>query len=333
MTGATGRRLGRTDIEVSAVAMGCWAIVGDLTWGPQKQEDAIAAIRTALDCGINFFDTAEGYGDGYSEELLGQVLGSVRDRVIIGTKVSGRHARSRALLAEACENSLRRLRADYIDVYQLHWPVRGVPIAEVAGGLERLRQAGKIRCFGVSNFGKGDLTDLLACGRCEVNQLPYSLLWRAIEPEILPYCCEHRISVTAYSPLMQGLLTGKFKSADDVPEGRARTRLFSGQRKHVRHGEPGCEEETFAAIRDIAEIAEGIGRPLGEVALAWVLHQPGVDSVLVGARNPTQMRQNARAAELALTPDVVARLSEATDALKARLGSNPDMWESDSRYR
>jgi len=327
------RRIGRTDIVVSSVCMGCWAIVGDSTWGPQDLKDAEDAIRTALDVGITFFDTAEGYGRGASEELLGRVLSGRRDQVIIGTKVSAGNARSWERLEAACSGSLRRLRTDYIDVYHLHWPCRDVPIADIVEWFGRLQEQGRIRSFAVSNFGVGDLSDLLAVGRCEANQLPYSLLWRVIEDEIAPLCRQHDISITCYSPLAQGLLTGKFRSADDVPEGRARTRHFSCNRPQARHREPGCEKETFEAVAAVRRVCEGIGRPMAEVALAWLLHQPGVTSVIAGARNPDQVRQNARAMDLRLDEDVLRDLDVATRPLKKFFGRNPDMWQTDSRYR
>ncbi|NOZ26428.1 MAG: aldo/keto reductase, partial [Chloroflexi bacterium] len=227
----------------------------------------------------------------------------------------------------------RRLNTDYIDLYQIHWPSREVPIEETMEALERLREQGKIRAIGVSNFGPQDMADLLAVGRCETNQLPYSLLWRAIEYEIVPQCLEHEIGLLCYSPLVHGLLTGKFSSPDEVPEGRARTRHFSRDRPLTRHGEEGCEEETFAAIERIRRICEGIGQPMAKVALAWLLYQPGVVSVLAGARHPGQVVENASAADLKLSPDVVRALTEATETLKAALGPNPDMWLSESRMR
>lgn len=173
------RKLGQTDIIVSVIAMGCWPIVGDFTWGPQDEADSIATIHAALDAGINFFDTAEMYGNGYSEELLGRALAGRRHEVVIASKVGSEHLAADQVI-RAGEGSLRRLRTDYIDLYQIHWPSRTVPLAETMAALERLRQQGKVRAIGVSNFGLGDLGDLLAIGRPETNQLPYSLLWRAI---------------------------------------------------------------------------------------------------------------------------------------------------------
>jgi aryl-alcohol dehydrogenase-like predicted oxidoreductase len=326
------RQLGRSELRVSAVAMGCWAIVGDQTWGPQDEADALSAIRAARDAGINFFDTAEMYGDGYSEELLGRALAGRRRDAVIASK-AGSHHLAPADLKVTCETALRRLQTDYLDLYQIHWPSRTVPLAETLGALKELQTSGKVRVIGVSNFGPGDLGDLLKLGRAESNQVPYSLLWRAIEFEILPLCIRNEIGVLCYSPLAQGLLTGKFKSADEVPEGRARTKHFSSKRGQTRHRQPGQEEATFRAIAEIAALAKGLGCPMGQLALAWLIHQRGVASVLAGARNAGQARENARAGELRLTADVLKRLDAATKALKDAFGPEPDMWAAETRYR
>jgi len=325
-------KLGTIDITASAVAMGCWAIVGDFTWGPQDETEAIATIRAALDAGINFFDTAEMYGDGYSEELLGRALAGHRHEVIIADKVGPGHMAADQVIL-ACERSLKRLRSDYIDLYQIHWPSRTVPLAETVAALEKLKQQGKIRAIGVSNFGVGDLTDLLVIDRPETNQLPYSLLWRAIEYEIAPKCAAEGIGILSYSSLAQGLLTGKFSSPDEVPDGRARSRYFSSERPYARHGEAGCEVELFEAIEAIRRICQTVGEPMEVVALAWLLAQPGVTAAIAGARNPDQIRSNAQAADLILPADVIAALNAATDDLKQKLGPNPDMWQSESRFR
>lgn len=320
------RTLGQTNLEVSTVAMGCWAIVGDATWGPQDESDALAAIREALDEGINFFDTAEGYGAGESERMLGRALGERRREAVIATKVSPKHLQRRDVV-EACERSLKQLGSDYIDLYQVHWPNWEVPVDETFAALAKLRDQGKIRAVGVSNFGPVDLADAINAARIESNQLAYNLLFRAIEHEIQPMCVAHGISILPYSPLAQGLLTGKFRSADEVPEGRARTRLFSDDRPQARHGEVGCERETFAATERIAAVSERLGEPMSRVALAWLLHRPGVASVLAGARNPAQVRENAAAARVSLSDEVVRELEEATDPVKAALGANPDPWQ------
>lgn len=328
------RKLGKTDMQVSPVAMGCWPIVGDATWGPQDESEAIKTIRTALDIGVNFFDTAEGYGDGYSEQLLAKGIAGQRHAVIIASKVGSDHLAADAVI-NACENSLRNLNSDYIDLYQIHWPGRRI-YKETMTALEKLKTQGKIRAIGVSNFGRQDLPEILSIGRSEANQLPYSLLWRALEYDISPICVENDISILCYCPLMQGLLTGKFAVADDVPDGRARTRLFSAlKRPQARHGEDGIEKETFAAIDGIRDISEKLDQPMASVALAWLLHQPGVTSVLAGARNPQQMKQNAQAAELKLSTEIIEALNDITEVVKVKLGRNVDMWqnEANSRYR
>ena len=324
--------LGRTDIEVSAICMGCWAFAGGDYWGEQDEADSAAAVRAALDAGINFFDTAEGYGAGASEEVLGRALAGRRREAVVATKVSGGHL-SVDGIPKACDASLARLGTDYIDLYQIHWPSREVPLPETLGALERLRQAGKVRAVGVSNFGPGDMADLLSAGRAEANQLPYSLLWRAIEFEIAPKCVKSDVGILSYSSLMQGLLAGKFASADQVPEYRARTRHFSSARSRARHGAAGYESETFATIARVREIAEKSGHSMADVSIAWLLAQPGVTSAIVGVRNPEQAQRNARAAELALSPEVIDELTAATEALKEEFGSNPDMWQAKSRYR
>ena len=325
-------KLGDTGIDVSVVGLGCWGLIGGLNWGPQDEDTSIATVRAALDAGVTFFDSAEGYGEGYSEQLVGRALAGRRHEAVIATKVSADHLGSRRL-RKACERSLRNLDTDYIDLYQIHWPSRTVPIAETWQTLVAFRDEGKIRAIGVSNFGPLDLDDALAVGQPATNQLPYSLLGRAIEYEILPKCVHSDVGILCYSPLAQGLLAGKFASADEVADGRARTRHFSSRRPHARHGEGGCEAETFQAISDVRAIADRIGEPMGNVALAWLMRQPGVTAVIAGARNPEQIRGTARSAALTLSDDIADALSGASDDVKRLLGPNPDLWQSVSRYR
>lgn len=326
------RQIGQTDLFVSPIAMGCWTIAGDAVWGRQDEADSIATIHAALDSGINFFDTAEVYGDGYSEQVLGAALAGLRHEVVIATKFNPSY-RSAAEIQRACENSLRRLKTDFIDLYQLHWPNRNLPVTAILETMAALMQQGKIRAAGVCNFGVEDMHDLLSAGRCETNQLPYSLLWRAIEFEIKEQCLENNVGILAYSPLVQGLLTGRFSSADEVPEERARTRHFSKNRPQTRHNEPGQEAETFKTIDRIRHICLDIHEPMARAAIAWVLQQSGIVSVLVGARRPEQILENVAAAELELPPEVIQQLDEATAGLKKKLGANPDLWQSESRFR
>jgi aryl-alcohol dehydrogenase-like predicted oxidoreductase len=264
--------------------------------------------------------------------VLGRALAGRRHEAVIATKVSRAHL-SGDEVQQACEGSLRRLQTDYIDLYQIHWPSRTVPLDETMEALRKLRGQGKVRAIGVCNFGLQDLSHLLTVGWAETNQLPYSLLWRAIEYQIRQKCLDVGIGILCYSPLAQGLLTGKFSSLDEVPEGRARPRLFSGERPQTRHGEAGCEREVFTAIEQIRRICDGIGQPMATVALAWLLHQPGVTSVIAGARRPDQIRQTAQAGDLELWPEALAALAEATEGVKQKMGLNPDLWQSESRLR
>lgn len=326
------KRLGQSDLEVSVISMGCWALAGDATWGPQDEATSIATVRAALDAGINFFDTAEAYGAGRSEEILGKALAGRRHEAVIASKVSSSNLAPDKLKA-ACEGSLRRLGTDYLDVYYIHWPNRSVPIEDTLAAMEELKREGKIRVIACSNFGKQDLTALLAAGRVEANQLAYSLLFRAIEYEIQGLCAAHNISITCYSPLAQGLLTGKFRSLDEVPAGRARTRHFAHTRPGTRHGEPGAEAEVAEALARIRKICDEAGVAMSHAALAWLLSREAVASVIVGARTPEQARENAKAGDLELPADVLNELTAATDALKEKLGPNADMWESEANSR
>lgn len=325
------KKLGISDLKVSAIAMGCMAIAGDITFGPQDEKQAIDAIKAAYNSGINFFDTAEGYGNGYSEELVGRALEAYRNKVIIASKVSKEHLKPKDV-KKACENSLKRLRTDYIDVYYIHWPNREIPFAETLGAMEELKQEGKIRVIACSNFGKNDFKNLLSKGRVEANQLPYNMLFRAIEFDIVDLCIKNNVSITCYSPLAQGLLTGKFKSPDDVPEGRARTRHFSCKRPMARHSEKGFEKETFNVINEIRKISHDLNISMPQLSLAWILNQKGITSVVAGARNPEQVNMNSKADETELTSDVLEKLNKITETLKNKLGNNPDMWQTKSRY-
>ncbi len=324
------RRLGHTDIDVSVVCQGCWSIVGDATWGPQDEADSLAAIDAALDAGINFFDTAVMYGDGYSEEILGRALSARRGEVVIASKYDASHTLPAEIKAD-CEAALKRLQTDTIDLYQVHWPQPEMDMPAVIGALAELRAEGKIRAIGVSNFGPAYLADALAAGPIAANQLSYSLLWRPIEHAIQPMCVTEAVGILCYSPLCQALLTGRFASADEVPPSRGRTRLFSKDRPQSRHDEPGCEGELFAAIGEIRRISESLSRPMGNVALAWLLARPGVTSVLAGGRNAAQTAENATAADIELPADIIEQLSSATEAVKTYAGPNADMWQTVSR--
>ena len=316
------KRLGNTEIEVSVVALGCWAFGGDAMWGQQNDEDSIAAVNTALDKGINFFDTAEAYGN--SEKVLGKALLGKREGLVIATKpVPGRMTKEEII--KACEDSLERLQTDYIDLYQIHWPNHTIPFEETMEGLLRLKEQGKIRAVGVCNFGNSDLNGILKAGRIETNQISYNLIWRAIEYSIQETCIKNDVGIMCYSPLMHGILTGKYHTADDVPDSRARTKHFSQSR--TPNG-AGFEEETFEAINRIRKISKECGISMSYLSVLWLLHQKGIVSVLAGGRNSEQVKENADIIKMKITEDVIRELTLATDSLKEKLGPNADMWRN-----
>ena len=315
------------------MALGCWPFAGGTVWGKQDDADSIAAVHAALDNGVNFFDTAEGYDDdSNSEEVLGDALIGKRDDAVIATKVGANNLLPEDVITH-CEASLRRLGTDYIDLYQIHWPNHEVPLADTMSALMNLVDAGKIRAIGVCNFGVQDLGDILEYGTVVTDQLPYNLLWRPIEYEIQPMCVNRDVGLILYSPLAQGMLAGRYAEADEVPAGLSRSRHFSKDRELAIHGESGQEALTFEAIRSVKEIAESIGEHPAKVSLAWLLNQHGVTSLLVGARNADEVSLNIPSFDYELQADIEAELTMATDSLKTALGPNPDMWHSPGRMR
>ena len=326
------RSLGNSGIEVSEMALGCWPFAGGAYWGDQDDAASVATVHAALAAGINFFDTAEGYETGESERVLGRALKGRRSEAVVATKVSRPNLAPDDVII-ACERSLANLQMDHVDLYQIHWPNHDIPLAETVGALQRLKEQGKVRAIGVSNFAVRDLSDMLALGECVSDQLPFSLLFRVIEREVQPLCVQNDVGIICYSPLAQGLLTGRYANADEVPEGLAQSRWYAGTRPASNHDEPGLETETFAAIDALRGISEEIGLPMATVALAWVKAQPGVTSFLVGARNPEELGWNLPVIDVTLSDDQIARLSAATEEVKEKLGNNPDMWLSPGRMR
>lgn len=198
----------------------------------------------------------------------------------------------------------------------------------------QLQEEGKIRAIGVSNFDGARLREALDTGaEIAVNQLHYSLFSRAIEYDALPACVEANVGVVGYMPLLQGILTGKYRTLEEVPWYRLRTRHFSGDRKGARHGGPGAEEEIVPALEGIHAVAEELGEPMSDVALAWVAGQPGVACVLAGARDVAQLEANVRGCGLKLSAEVIGRLNALTDPVKHRLGTDLDYWESPGNSR
>ncbi|MBI3947514.1 MAG: aldo/keto reductase [Armatimonadetes bacterium] len=329
------RICGGSGLSLSVLGIGCWSFGGGSGdyWGPQDQGDVDAVVRTALDRGVNYFDTAEGYNGGRSEESLGRALQGRRHEAIIGSKISPTNTEPETLRRH-CEASLRRLQTDVIDIYMVHWPIPAPGVPDAFAALQALQAEGKIRAIGVSNFGVAQMTEALATGaRIGANQLCYNILSRAIEIEILPLCRERRVGVLGYMPLQQGILTGKYRSLDEAPPARLRTRHFRGDRPGSRHGQTGEEDLVLQILDGIRRIAERLGVPMGHVALAWTFHTPGITSVLAGIRNLAQLEDNLAAAALMLPPEIVAELDALSDPLKQRLGPNADYFAGEARRR
>ncbi len=316
------RIAGKSGIEISPMGIGCWSYGGGDYWGPQAQSDVTAVANAALDAGINFFDTAEGYNNGRSEEALAVALKGRRHEAVIGTKVSKPDP---ATIREHCEASLQRLQTDYVDIYMIHWPDDEIAIEESMAELTHLQEDGLIRAIGVSNFGVAQLTAALETGASiAVNQLCYNLLSRAIEPELLPLCRKHDVGILGYMPLLQGILTGQYKSAEEIPPVHARFRHFRDDRPQASHGEAGAEEEMFETLEAIREIAETEQVPMARLAIAWAMARPGITCMLVGTRNINELTENLNVLNYSLSADVIGRLDEITAPLLVKLGANPD---------
>ncbi|WP_158858160.1 aldo/keto reductase [Lunatibacter salilacus] len=324
-------KLPHTDFEISRMIFGCWAIVGGFNWGHQEERDSLDAIKEAYDLGITCFDTAEAYGNGASENLLAKALKGERNNIIIASKVGPQDFAPDNVI-NACERGLKNLQTDYIDLYQLHWPNPEIPLEDTLEALDKLKQSGKIRAYGVSNFGSESLEACKSLGfSVSSNQMAYNLLFRAIEYSILPKCVEENIPILCYSPIMQGLLTGKFTTPESVPDDRARTRHFTKDRSQSRHQEDGCEDLTFKTIAEIEEVALDLNISMGSLSLAWLLSQEGVGGVIAGGRNPAQVRKNMEVLTVNLSQQVIDKLNEVTQPLKVVLGDNADLWQTKSR--
>ncbi len=316
------RTCGKSGIEISPMGIGCWSYGGGDYWGPQAQSDVTAVANAALDAGINFFDTAEGYNNGRSEEALAVALKDRRHEAIIGTKVSRPDPTT---IREHCEASLQRLQTDYVDIYMIHWPDDEIAIEESMAELTRLQEDGLIRAIGVSNFGVEQLTAALNTGASiAVNQLCYNLLSRAIEPELLPLCREQNVGILGYMPLLQGILTGQYKSADEIPPVHSRFRHFRDDREQASHGEEGAEEEMFETLEAIREISEAEQIPMSRLAIAWAMARPGITCMLVGTRNINELTQNLHVIEYTPSADVIESLDTITAPLLEQMGANPD---------
>jgi len=316
-------RLGKTELEVSVVAFGTWSFGGE--WGHFDAEAAKETIHRALDLGITLFDTAQGYGFGASEGLLADALWErvEREDVIVATKGGLRkdgddlhRDTSGRWLREGVESSLRSLRTDYIDLYQIHWPDPSTPAEETGQALEALVREGKIRHAGVSNYDTKQMDELAHFGPVETLQPPYHMFRRDIETEILPYAARHDIGVLVYGPLAHGLLSGGMKrdttfSPDDW---RSHSPDFSGER-FARNLQVVERLKTFARER---------GMSLPQLAVTWTLAHPDVQVAIVGARHPEHLDGTAAAADLELSKDDMKRIDEILSEAVPVTGPSPE---------
>ncbi len=307
------RKLGNSDLNITPLGVGAWAMGGSgwqFGWGDQDDADSAAAIRAAVEAGINWIDTAAVYGLGHSEEVVGEAFKGLSKKPYIFTKCERRWNEDRKIfpslkadsVRQECENSLRRLKVEQIDLYQIHWPEPDADIEEGWTEMARLRDEGKVRWIGVSNFNVQQLERAMKIAPVTSLQPPYSLLVRKVEPEILPFCRQHGIGTIVYSPMRAGLLTGKM----------TKERALSLSPDDWRSRDKDFQEPQLSRNLQLVEILRGIGnrrgRSPGEVALAWALHNPAVTAAIVGLRRPDQVNGTIGGLEFRLTADEVSEI-------------------------
>ena len=315
------RKLGQSEIQISSIIMGLWQ-AGKEWWVGIDDKETNRAVRAAAEAGITTFDTAEAYGKGHSERILASATSDLRDKLIYATKVFANHLKYDQVL-DACHRSLKNLRTDYIDLYQIHWPSGSfgfdeVPIGETMGALNELKEQGKIRSIGVSNFSRRQLQEATEYGRIDSLQPPYSLFWRQVEEDAMSFCIDKKITILAYSPMAQGLLTGKFGPDHAFAKGdvRASNKLF----------QPDIYARVQEALASLRPIAERKGITLGQLALAWVASHPETCAI-AGARNADQVRENAKTGDLTLTDAELSEIDKIGRGVTDFLNDNPVMWE------
>ncbi|HSU61243.1 MAG TPA: aldo/keto reductase [Bryobacteraceae bacterium] len=307
------RKLGNSDLEITALGVGAWAMGGGgwkFGWGSQDDADSAAAIRAALDGGLNWIDTAAVYGLGHSEEVVGRTLKSVKRKPYLFTKCERRWDENRnifpslkaASIRKECEDSLRRLQLDVIDLYQLHWPEPDQDIEEGWTEMARLKDEGKVRWIGVSNFSVGQMERAAKIAPITSLQPPYSLLARKVEQEILPFAKEQGIGVIVYSPMRAGLLTGKMtkERAGALPHDDWRSRDTDFQQPKLTRN--------LELVELLRNIGKRHGKEPGEVALAWTLANPAVTGAIVGLRRADQVNGTLGALNFRLSPGELAEV-------------------------
>lgn len=328
------RKIGNSDLKVSVVTFGAWA-AGGWMWGGTERQDAVKAIRESYDLGVTSIDTAPVYGQGTSEEIVGEAIkGIARDKVQILTKYglrwdttkgqfffssfdnSGKPIRlhrysGKESIVNECEESLQRLGTDYIDLYQIHWADPTTPIQETMEAVARLIQDGKVRYAGVCNYNVEQMAEARKYVNLVSNQVPYSMVKRDIESDVVPYVLENGLSVLAYSPLERGLLTGKMKPGYKFGEGDHRAGVPYFRDENIRR--------TNAFLEKIKPLADEKNVSLGQLVIRWTVEQPGITIALVGARNAEQAIQNAKAMELQMSADEIGFITGELNKLKLDL--------------
>jgi aryl-alcohol dehydrogenase-like predicted oxidoreductase len=317
------RRLGNSDMHITPIGFGAWAIGGGgwaFAWGSQDDADSIAAIREALDLGINWIDTAAVYGLGHSEEVVAKALEGVKDRPFVFTKCArvwdanrqiGKSLKA-ANIRRECEDSLRRLKVERIDLYQVHWPEPEEDIEEGWQAMVKLKEEGKVRWIGVSNFSAEQMEQVSKYGPITSLQPPYSMIRPEVEESILPYCLANNIGVIAYSPMASGLLTGAM-----TRERIASLPADDWRKEKNKHYQEPLLSRNLRLVDLLKSIGSRHGKTAGEVAIAWVLRLPAVTGAIVGARRPGQLKELIGAADWRLAP---AEIEEIQGFLKANPG-------------
>jgi len=312
------KRLGGSDLELTPIGVGAWAMGGAgwaFSWGSQDDRESIEAIHTALDAGVNWIDTAAVYGLGHSEEVVAKALAGRSNRPYVFTKCERTWNEQREIIKSLkrdsvrreCEDSLRRLKVDVIDLYQVHWPEPEEDIEEGWAELARLQQEGKVRWIGVSNFNAAQMERVRAVAPITSLQPPYSAISPEVEQDQLPYCQQHGVGVIVYSPMKSGLLTGKM----------TKERVANMEADDFRRRAPAFQEPALTRNLELAaklgEIGARHGRNAGEVAIAWVLRHPAVTAAIVGMRSAAQARGVLGAMEFRLSPEEVAEIEAFRD--------------------
>jgi len=315
------RKLGRTDLELTAIGLGTWAIGGpwQFGWGPQDDDEAVAAILKALELGINWIDTAPAYGVGHAEELVGKALKQTDHEPLIATKCGILWNEKKEKISclkqvrRECEESLRRLGVEVIDLYQMHWPAPAEDVEQAWGEMARLKEQGKVRHIGVCNFGIEQLEQVGKIHPVASLQPPYSMIHREIEGELLGYCRDNVIGVVVYSPMQRGLLTGKFSA-----ERLAELPLDDHRRRNADFHEPRFSA-TLELVEKLRPIAERNGKSLAQLAISWVLRGEEVTAAIVGARRPEQIEETALAVDGQLAAEDIEQIEQLLAEHRARI--------------